>query len=409
MGRGGGLTRRSALAAAGAGLSLALAGCLGGTPPRVPEAGDDVPTVEDPPRGAPAAEEDLEAEVERRLAGMTLEQRVAQLFVVSPEALTGVGRVVAAGQTTREALLRSPVGGVVYFGANLVDAEQTREMLANTAAYAREANGLPILLCVDEEGGTVSRVGGREGFGVENVGDMRDVGATGDATRAYDVALHVGTYLADLGFNVDFAPDADVASNPSGTMGRRSFGATAEEVAPMVAAQVRGFADAGVLCAAKHFPGIGGALGDSHDARIYSVKTLGEPRLGGPVPFEAAIAEGVPIVAGGGPPAPSVTGGDTPASLSHEVVTGILREELGFGGVVITDSMEMGAATSSVPEGRVAVEALLAGVDVVLMPPSFEAAYQGVLDAVSSGELDSARVDESVRRVLAVKLGRLGA
>lgn len=238
---------------------------------------------------------------------------------------------------------------------------------------------------------------------------MRDVGATGDATRAYDVALHVGTYLADLGFNVDFAPDADVASNPSGTMGRRSFGATAEEVAPMVAAQVRGFADAGVLCAAKHFPGIGGALGDSHDARIYSDKTLEELRLEELVPFEAAIAEDVPIVMVGHLSLPSVTGGDTPASLSHEVVTGILREELGFGGVVITDSMEMGAATSSVPEGRVAVEALLAGVDVVLMPPSFEAAYQGVLDAVSSGELDSARVDESVRRVLAVKLGRLGA
>ena len=181
-----------------------------------------------------AGERDLAAEVRAAMGALTLEQKVAQLFVVRPEALTDVGQVTAAGETTRAALAELPVAGICYFAPNLLDPDQTREMLSNTMAYGREANGLPMFLCVDEEGGTVSRVGGNPGFDVENVGDMCDVGATGDAERAREVAEHIGTYLSDLGFNVDFAPDADIANNPGGTMGLRSFGATADAVAPMV-------------------------------------------------------------------------------------------------------------------------------------------------------------------------------
>ena len=402
------LTRRQALASAAALSALALTGCSAASPA---PAEDERATVSDRPApgaGDPSDADPLAAEVSAALDKLTLEQKVAQLFIVRPEALTGVGQVTAAGETTRAALAEMPVAGICYFAANLLDADQTREMLSNTMEYGREANGLPMFLCVDEEGGTVSRVGGNPGFGVDNVGDMCDVGTTGDAAYAEEVAKHIGTYLDYLGFNVDFAPDADIANNPDGTMGLRSFGSTADVVAPMVAAQVRGFTDAGVLCAAKHFPGIGGALGDSHEVSIYSEKTLDEIRAEELRPFEAAIEEDVPFVMVGHLSMPSITGDDDPATISSEIVTDLLRGELGYEGIIITDSMGMGAATEAVGVERVAAAALLAGVDIVLMPADLQAAYQGVLDAVASGELTEERIDESVRRILTVKLGRLG-
>lgn len=358
----------------------------------------------------PSAEERLASQVAEKLDAMTLEQKVAQLFIVRPEALTGVGQVVAAGDATKEALERMPVGGVIYFATNLEDADQTREMLANTQAYGQEVTGLPLFLCVDEEGGTVSRVGGNEGFDIENVGNMSEIGATGDVERAREVAVQIGTYLTDLGFNVDFAPDADIANNPmSDTMVLRSFGSTADAVAPMVKAQIEGFTQTGILCAAKHFPGIGGAEGDSHDTSIYSQKTVDEIRDEELVPFQTAIEADVPFVMVGHLSMPNVTGDNDPASVSSEIVTDLLRNDMGYDGIIITDSMGMGAATSSIGNDRIAVEALKAGVDIVLMPADLEAAYQGVLDALEVGELDEARIDASVERILKVKLGRLDA
>lgn len=418
MHRAPNIARRGALASAGAALALALGACSAPDAVRQEtgerdDAGtvsDRVPEAQDEPQEGEGSEgsEGLASEVDRIVSSMTLEQKVAQLFVVCPEAITGVGTAVAAGEATRQALLDMPVGGIVYFAANLVDADQTREMLRNTAAYSEEAIGLPVFLCVDEEGGTVSRVGGNPGFGVDNVGNMCDVGATGDADYAREVAEHIGTYLSYLGFNVDFAPDADIANNPeSETMRLRSFGASADVVSLMVEAQVEGFANTGVLCSAKHFPGIGGAMGDSHDGRIYSEKTLDEIRAEELEPFRAAIRADVPFVMVGHLSVPSVTGDDDPATVSREIVTDLLRDELGYQGIIITDSMAMGAALESLSLDRLGVAPLLAGVDMVLMPEDLQAAYQGVLDAVSTGELTEERIDESVRRVVRTKLERL--
>ena len=418
MHRAPNIARRGALASAGAALALALGACSAPDAVRQEtgerdDAGtvsDRVPEAQDEPQEGEGSEgsEGLASEVDRIVSSMTLEQKVAQLFVVRPEAITGVGTAVAAGEATRQALLDMPVGGIVYFAANLVDADQTREMLRNTAAYSEEAIGLPVFLCVDEEGGTVSRVGGNPGFSVDNVGNMCDVGATGDADYAREVVEHIGTYLSYLGFNVDFAPDADIANNPeSETMRLRSFGASADVVSLMVGAQVEGFANTGVLCSAKHFPGIGGAMGDSHDGRIYSEKTLDEIRAEELEPFRAAIRADVPFVMVGHLSVPSVTGDDDPATVSREIVTDLLRDELGYQGIIITDSMAMGAALESLSLDRLGVAPLLAGVDMVLMPEDLQAAYQGVLDAVSTGELTEGRIDESVSRVVRTKLERL--
>ena len=407
------LTRRQVLASGGTLLALALAGCAGGSSSLAPDdergtvADRPAPDASDEPVTSEPAEDPLETEVRAAMEKLTLEEKIWQLFIVRPEAVTGVSVQTAAGEATRTALAKRPVGGICYFGDNLTGTDQTRKMLSNTRGYAEEINGLPIFLCVDEEGGTVTRIAGNSAFGVDDMGDMRDIGATGDTDKAYDAAAYIGQYLTYLGFNVDFAPDADIANNPDGTMGQRAFGSTANEVAPMVAAQVRGFTDAGILCSAKHFPGIGGAQGDSHDQSIYSEKTLDEIREEELCPFEAAIEEDVPFVMVGHLSVPEITGDDDPASISSELVTDVLRKELGFEGIVITDSFEMGAATSALDGAGLAVAAISAGVDIVLMPADLDEAYQGVLDAVASGELTEERIDESVARILRVKLGRL--
>lgn len=358
-----------------------------------------------PTESAEPAAPSLDQQVASKVTSLTLEQKVAQLFVVAPEALTGVDTVTQAGTTTQEALRALPVGGIAYFQKNLLDPDQTRTMLANTQSYAQDAVGLPLFMGVDEEGGTVSRIGGNPGFGIANVGDMADIGATGDPAQAKATALTIGTYLHDLGFNVDFAPDADICGDPAtDVMALRSFGTDPALVGSMVAAQVEGFSEAGVLCAAKHFPGIGGVVGDSHEGTILSNKTLDELRAFELVPFQAAINAGVPPIMVGHLSTPNATGDNTPASINPAIVTDVLRNELGYQGLIITDSMGMGALEAYCTPDQAGVAALQAGVDLVLMPADLHAAYQGVLDSVANGTLTEARIDESVTRIVKTKL-----
>ncbi len=387
------LSRRGALSlvagASLAGASLAAASSLAGLSSCAPSGAGE---------GAQDGVQEADP-VGRAIASLSLEQRVCQLFVVRPEDIVDVGTVVAAGEATREALRRRPVGGICYFGRNLEDPDQVRRMLANVESFSEEAVGLPILRAVDEEGGTVARVASNPAFGVANVGDMRSVGAGGDA----DAAETVASYLADLGFNLDFAPVADVA--PAGSvMGRRSFGDDPDLVASMVAAQVRGFAGRGVGCCAKHFPGIGYASGDSEVEPISLDGTVDDLAARELVPFAAAVAAGVPMVMVGHLSCAGVTGTDEPASLSSAVVGDLLRGRLGFSGVAITDSLGMGAVTATRTPAEAAVAALEAGQDLILMPADFESALQGVLDAVSSGRIGEGRIEESLRRVVALKL-----
>ncbi|WP_080799898.1 glycoside hydrolase family 3 protein [Arabiibacter massiliensis] len=411
----GKLWGRTAVVALALTMLCCAAGCSAPASTDAPDVGapefdnvrDEGAGTSSPPAPAPAPT--LDERAARKTASLTLEQKVAQLFVVTPEALTGVDAVTQAGPVTEEALAAHPVGGLVYFQKNLLDPDQTREMIANSQAYAQEACGLPLLVGVDEEGGTVSRIGGNPGFAVPNAGNMADVGATGDPAQAKAVAATIGGYLRELGFNLDFAPDADICGDPAAdVMALRSFGSDPAVVGSMVSAQVEGFAEAGVLCAAKHFPGIGGVMGDSHEGAIVSEKTLDELREWELVPFEAAIDAGVPMVMVGHLTAPNATGDDVPASLNPTIVTDLLRDELGFQGLIITDSLSMGAVGDFCTPDRAGVAALSAGADLVLMPEDFAAAYQGVLDAISAGELSEDRIDQSAVRIVKAKLALAG-
>ena len=347
-----------------------------------------------------------EMKIDRVLDSMTLEEKVNQLFMITPEALTGVGTVIQAGDGTREALTEHPVGGLIYFAQNLKDPDQTRTMLENTQEYASARSGFPIFLSVDEEGGQVARVGSNPSFGVPEIGNMSEVGAGGDTQEAYETGSTIGAYLKDLGFNMDAAPDADVLTNPANEVVKyRSFGSDPDLVSRMAAAELKGLNDQGIIGMYKHFPGHGGTTADSHEGYVYVEENLEELKSGALVPFQDGADNGLRVIMVSHIACPEVTGDNTPATLSRQLVTDLLREDMGFDGLVITDALNMGAITEQYSSGEAAVAALNAGVDMLLMPADFQAAYDGVMAALENGELTEERIDESVRRILEIKLG----
>ena len=400
--------RRFVWLAALAGGSLALSGCAGdgsngtGGPTGVDGSGGEGAGDGQNPEAAAVA---ARAAVDERIGAMTLEQKVAQLFIVTPEALVeGVSQVTQAGDITREGVTAHPVGGIVYFAQNLLDPEQTTTMLANVKQFYADAGNVAPFIAVDEEGGTVVRVADNEAFGAQDVGDASALGSAGDTEAAKRAAEQIADYLMPLGFNLDFAPVADVVDPlRSDTMGLRSFSSDAAVAADMVRAEVEGFRDKKMLCCAKHFPGIGAAAGDSHEGAITIEATNEELETVDLVPFRAAIEAGVPMIMVGHVSLPNIVGDSTPAPLSSAVVQGMLRDSLGYTGIIVTDSLSMGAITDYYTPAEAAVAALKAGCDIPLMPERLDEAYQGVLSAVQVGELTEERLDESLTRILTAK------
>ena len=400
--------RRFVWLAALAGGSLALSGCAGdgsngtGGPTGVDGSGGEGAGDGQNPEAAAVA---ARAAVDERIGAMTLEQKVAQLFIVTPEALVeGVSQVTQAGDMTREGVTAHPVGGIVYFAQNLLDPEQTTTMLANVKQFYADAGNVAPFIAVDEEGGTVVRVADNEAFGAQDVGDASALGSAGDTEAAKRAADQIADYLMPLGFNLDFAPVADVVDPlRSDTMGLRSFSSDAAVAADMVRAEVEGFRDKKMLCCAKHFPGIGAAAGDSHEGAITIEATNEELETVDLVPFRAAIEAGVPMIMVGHVSLPNIVGDSTPAPLSSAVVQGMLRDSLGYTGIIVTDSLSMGAITDYYTPAEAAVAALKAGCDIPLMPERLDEAYQGVLSAVQVGELTEERLDESLTRILTAK------
>ena len=338
------------------------------------------------------------------VSGMTLEEKVAQMFFITPEALTGYGQVTVAGDATNEAYQKYPVGGLIYNSQNLVDIDQTKTMMAKMQQYADSRISLPVFLGVDEEGGSVTRIASNEAYWLTNVDNMSDIGATGDTQNAYQAGVTIGTYLSDLGFNLDFAPVADVLTISDSVIGNRSFGTDSELVASMTLSELQGLESMGIQGVVKHFPGHGGVSGDSHSGAVSTDKSLEELFASELVPFQRAIDGGAEFLMVGHIAAPNVTGDDTPASLSKVMITDVLRTQMGYQGVVITDAMNMTAITANHAADEAAVLAVNAGADMILMPEDFGKAYNGVIDAVNNGTIEEYRINEAVVRIVKAKL-----
>lgn len=358
--------------------------------------------------GSEADEQDtiLEENVQTYIDQMTVEDKVAQLFIIPPEDLMkDVNAVTAAGEITKKAIGQTPVGGFIYLDKNLKSREQVKTMLENVQTYSMERSNLPMFLSVDEEGGTVAHISSSGKFGMPKIEDMAELGARGDIDEAYETGRTIGAYLKDMGFNVDFAPVADVLSNPDNrVVKKRAFGSDAELVAAMAAAVAKGLEDQGICPVYKHFPGHGGTSADTHEGYAYVDKTIEELEEQDLVPFREAIDRGAKVIMVAHISLPNVAEDDTPASMSPEIITDLLRTQMHYDGLVVTDALNMGAVTNQYSSAEAAVQTILAGSDLVLMPEDFEEAYQGVLDAVGDGTISRERLDESLKRILTMKL-----
>ncbi|MDX2708074.1 glycoside hydrolase family 3 N-terminal domain-containing protein [Streptomyces sp. PA03-6a] len=341
---------------------------------------------------------------------MSIEEKIGQLFVMrvyGHSATAPDPADVAANQAeigvsnAAELIAKYHVGGIIYFAW----AHNTRDphQIADLSNGIQRASRIPLLISTDQEHGAVARVGSPATLFPGGMA-LGAGGSTGDARRAAAVA---GAELAAMGITQDYAPVADVNVNPANpVIGVRSFGADPKAVAALVAAQVEGYQRAGIVATAKHFPGHGDTGTDSHFELPVITHSLEEWRRLDAPPFRAAIAAGIDSIMTAHILVPALDDSGDPATLSRPILTGILREELGYDGVVVTDSLGMEGVRQKYGDDRVPVLALKAGADQLLNPPVLETAWQGVLAAVKSGELTEERLDESLTRVLMLKARR---
>ena len=396
-------------------------------------------------------EQKTEKMIRDYLETLSLEDKVSGLFIITPEQLTGYDVVTEADDLVQESLEKYPVAGLIFFGQNIVDRDQVQNMLASTKEWgsafpekestaAMDAEGkeeadisstvaenaaseeersaseaaesaaieeesgaetvFPPFLAIDEEGGNVMRIGS-SAIEVPYVGSMGSVGAAGDPEAAYQAGSTIGAYLHELGFNLDLAPDADVLVDPGNvTIGDRSFGSDPELCGQMVHRYVDGLHENGIASCLKHFPGLGDTESDTHTGAAWSSRTIEDYRSTEFLSFGGGIDAGTEMVMISHLSNSELSGSDLPASLNKTIIADLLRTELGFKGIVITDSLRMGAVTEQFGSAEAAVAALEAGVDILLMPADFHAARQGILDAVHDGQISEERIDESLFRIL---------
>lgn len=343
-------------------------------------------------------EEEKPSLVDETLAGMTLHEKVCQMMFVTPEELTGEDGVTVAGDATRQALENYPVGGIVYFAKNLESQDQVKEMIDNSQKYS----SIGLFVATDEEGGVVNRL--MDTVGTTYIGSMYYYKDDGDET-AYENAYTIANDMSALGFNLDFAPVADVWSNPDNTViGERAYSDDYAQAAELVGNAVKGFNDGGVMCTLKHFPGHGDTAEDSHYSSAYVHRTKEEIMADEMQPFRSGIEAGAEFVMVGHLIVPDID--EVPATLSYKIATGILRDELKFEGVAITDSFEMESIADNYSVDDAVVMSVKAGIDMILQPKDMASAVNSIEQAVADGELPEDRIDESVRRILTLKESR---
>lgn len=342
-------------------------------------------------------------EILELLSGMTLRDKVGQLFIVAPEALETVSNrpsyhITTLSDTIRQQLQQYPVGGIILFGGNIQNPQQLTAFNADWQA----ASTLGLFLCVDEEGGAVARLANNKAFDLPKYKNAATVGKSGDPADGLEMGRTIGTYLRQYGFNLNFAPVADVNTNPKNTViGNRAFSSDPGIAADMVAAVAQGLREQGIIPTLKHFPGHGDTAEDSHYGLASSYKTREEMLACEWIPFRRATD--LDCVMTGHIATPEVTGNMLPATLSYQMVTEILKGELGFRGLVITDSLSMGAITDSYNSGEAALGALQAGCDLLLLPQNLTEAFDAVVSAVEDGTFSASALDAIVYRILSFK------
>ena len=352
-----------------------------------------------------------ESEVEEMLRKMTLREKVGQLFFVRPEALdpdihwenppTDLAplKLQEVNEKMKQQNKSYPVGGIILYDWNINDEAQLAKFLPQLKAL----NGKP-LICIDEEGGRVARLANNPNFHVKKYESMAAIGATGNPANAYECGNTIGTYLKKYGFDIDFAPVADVNTNPDNIIiGKRAFSDDPAVAAPMVVNYLQGLKDAGIVGCIKHFPGHGDVKTDTHYGYAQTQKTWAEMLSCEMVTFRAGINWGCQLVMTAHIGAPKVIGSDIPSTMSSVMLQNKLRGELGYRNIIVTDALEMGAITKQYTNVDAVLGCLQAGVDIVLCPKEYAEVFDAVVKAVENGTISETRLNDSVRRILMLK------
>jgi len=383
-----------------------LSACEGGSPAAPssvevlqpePAVSPDVTPEEAPvPTAEPTPQDREEQQITALLQSMTLEEKVSQLFMLRFDYF-----FTAPTEEVKAFAEHNRAGGYVLFKSNITTVNGTRALVDCMA----ENSALPPFIATDEEGGDISRLYSAGLPGYEEQPAAAEIGASGNTAYAYETAGNIGKALSSIGVNLNFAPVADVLTNPGNTViGTRSFGSDPALVSDMMAAFIQGLHGEGIMAAPKHFPGHGGTGGDSHEGAVTIDADAAQLNRVEYEPFRRAAQEGAEFILTGHILAPNADSSGLPASLSPYFLTDVLRGELGYDGLIITDAMDMGAIIDHYSSDEAAVLALTAGADIILMPQDYEKARNGVLAAISDGTLTEKRIDESVTRVLLTKI-----
>lgn len=368
--------------------------------------------------------EQMSAKAKQIVADLSFEEKIGQILLVDfrkwkPEGASEASNFDVMNSEVASIIGDYHLGNIILFGENLKDTQKATELVYAMQKTAIDSDNLPLLIGADQEGGIITRLG----QGTCMPGNMA-IGATKNPEYAYENGKLIGTELAAIGINCDFAPDADVNDNPDNPIiNLRSFGDDPETVAPFVKRMSDGLRSAGVIACAKHFPGHGNTSTDTHTGLAIVEKTREEWEACEKIPFEVAIDNRIDMIMTAHIQYPELD--DTkvnslldgkpiylPATLSHKILTGVLRDELGYDGVVVTDALDMQAITDHFGETEAIIMALNAGVDLMCNPTTLReemdrekltAIYDAIEDAVESGTLSMERIDEAVYRVLLLK------
>lgn len=364
------------------------------TPPPESEQGAEPETE---PVAELTYEQKLDEIVNALIEVMPIEEKVAGLFIVTPESITGVGTAVKAGEGTKNALTQYAVGGIVYAAKNVKSEEQFKEMLENTKQYAK----YPLFLAVEEEGGKRSVVA-NAGIGVK-VDSAKTIGQSGDLDAAYQAGVTLGTNLSGVGINLNLAPVADPAVVDNNWLGERSYGISEQLTGNMASSVMQGLQGQGVTACVKYFPGVGSTAENPENGLAGTDRTEEQFRSEEFPAFQAVIDSGADMIMVSCVAASGLTGNNEPCVFSEKVVTDILRDELGFEGVIISDALDMAAISDYNGSEEAAIMALKAGCDMLYRPEDFEKAYNGVLQAVQDGTISEERIDDALRRIYRIK------
>lgn len=349
------------------------------------------------PAETPLVQDPAQSRADEILKTMTLREKLYQMFIVTPDMLSGEKGVQSMTSALKDGLETFPVGGIIYFSENISSENQLKKMIEDAAQTAK----IPMFVAVDQEGGMVARLKENVGFPLfKNMYEYKDEGEETARKNAKIIAQN----MLQLGFNLDFAPVADVWSNKENTViGKRAYSDDFEQAASLVASAVKGFHDGGVICTLKHFPGHGSTYQDTHKEPAYIKKTKEELNKTEILPFKAGIEAGADMIMAGHLTVRGIDA-ENPATVSKAVLTDYLKNELGYKGIVITDALNMGAVSEMYDPGILAAKAVKAGVDILLMPTRLRTAAAGIETAVKSGEISEERINESVRKILELKI-----